>query len=112
MSLGVANDGESTDHEQLTQVSIALLGYAAKPLLAAARVLTWHQADPGRQASTVLKGLRVGNRGNHRTGEYRSDTGNLHQAPTDLGRPRVCPHTPIGLKDLLVDQVQLRNQES
>ena len=47
MDLGIANDGERSCCKQTAQIAIALLAYAAKLLLAAARVLLRYQPDPG-----------------------------------------------------------------
>src|SRR5262245_51010343 len=43
----IANDRHRTGDQQPSQVAIALLGDAAKPLLAAGRMLLGHQSDPG-----------------------------------------------------------------
>ena len=50
--LGSADDRERTDHEHRSEVAVACLGYAPKALFAAARVLSRHQADPGREVAT------------------------------------------------------------
>lgn len=63
MSFGVTDDGERADNQQLAQVSVALLGDAAEPLIAATGVLLRHESDPGREVATGLEGMRIGNAG-------------------------------------------------
>ena len=49
---GVADDGHGAGDQQPSQVSIALLGDAAKPVLAAGRLLLGHQPDPGSKIAS------------------------------------------------------------
>src|SRR5215210_1734242 len=51
MDLRVADDGECSSREQAAQIAIASLTDAAEPLLAAARALLRHEADPGREVT-------------------------------------------------------------
>jgi hypothetical protein len=45
--LAIANDGESAGGKQAAQIAIALFADAAELVLAPARVLLWHEPDPG-----------------------------------------------------------------
>jgi hypothetical protein len=48
----VADDGHRDDDQQPPQISIALLGDAPEPALAAGAVLLRHQPDPGRKTAS------------------------------------------------------------
>ncbi len=100
IALSVSNDGKGADDEHLAQVSIALLGDAAEPLLSAAGVLSRNQTDSGRQVATSLEGRRIGHGGDHGAGQKRPDARDLHQPAADLGRAGVGPDQAIGLQDL------------
>ena len=52
MPLGIADDGERTNDEQLPQITISLLGEPSEPLLAAAGVLPRYETDPRGQVPT------------------------------------------------------------
>jgi hypothetical protein len=49
MDLGIADDGERAGHEQAAQIAVTLFADTAEPVLAPARVLLGHDADPGRE---------------------------------------------------------------
>ncbi len=75
MPLRIADDCERTDHEQLPQVSITLLGDASEPFLAAAGVLPRHQADPGSQVPAGFERPRIRNRRDDRARKHRLQPG-------------------------------------
>src|SRR5689334_3894220 len=64
--LGVSDHGQGSDGQQRAQVAVPMLGDAAEPFLAAARVLLRDQADPGSQIPARLEGLRIGDAGDQR----------------------------------------------
>jgi hypothetical protein len=45
------DNGQRADDQQPPKVSIALFGDAVEPVLAASRVLLWHQSDPGSKTA-------------------------------------------------------------
>ena len=49
MDFGIADDGQCAGREQVAQIAIASLANVAEPVLAAARGLFGHEADPGRE---------------------------------------------------------------
>jgi hypothetical protein len=49
MDLGMADDGERTGYEQAAQIAVTSLADTPKLVLAPARVLLWHEPDPGRE---------------------------------------------------------------
>src|SRR4029079_8246591 len=51
MDLGVTDDGERAGHEQAAQIAVPLFVDIAEPVLASARVLLRHDADPGREVA-------------------------------------------------------------
>ena len=57
--LGVTDDRQGADDQQLSKISIALLGDPAHSLFAAARVLLRHEPDPRRQVPPRLEGLWI-----------------------------------------------------
>src|SRR4029077_20776481 len=82
--LRVADDGHCAGDEQPSQVSIALLGDAAAPILAAGRVLLGHQPDPGGEIASRPERPPVADLGNQGGGDDRADAGNLLQPPARL----------------------------
>src|SRR5258705_10137639 len=83
MFLGIADDGHCAGVEQPPQVSLALLGDAAKPILAAGRVLLRHQPDPGGEIASRPERLPVADLGNQGGGDDRAAR-NLLQPPARL----------------------------
>jgi hypothetical protein len=51
MDLGIADDGKCAGHEQAAQIAVTSIADAAEPVLAPARVLPRHDADPGREVT-------------------------------------------------------------
>jgi len=84
-----------------------LLGNPAKPLLAAARVLLRHQANPGSQVPAVPEGERVRHGCHQRTGQNRPDPWDAHEPPADVGRPGAGHDTSVDLQNLRVHQLEL-----
>ena len=64
-------------NEQSSQVGIAALAHPQQRLLAAAGVLSGHQAQPSRQLPAVVEVLRVAHRCRQRAGGDGADTGHL-----------------------------------
>lgn len=52
MNLGIADHGEWACHEQAAQIGVALLADTAKLGFAPARVLLWHEPNPGREVAS------------------------------------------------------------
>src|ERR1700686_1296417 len=72
-----------SDHQNASQISIALFRDRPELLLAAGRILPWHSPDPGRQIATRPECLWVRDRG--RNG------GRAHQTnPRDAPQPLAC----------------------
>ena len=59
MDLGIADDGKGTGGEQTSQAAITLLADTAKLVLAPARVLLWHEPDPGSEVASRSESLRI-----------------------------------------------------
>src|SRR5215510_265479 len=79
VDLGIADHGECASREQATQIAITLLADAAKPVLAAAGVLLRHEPDPGREVPPRSKGPGIGNTGDQRCCQRRTDAGDRIQ---------------------------------
>src|SRR5262245_40891938 len=79
MDPGIADHGERASREQAAQIAIALLADAAKPVLAAARVLLRHEPDPGREVPPRSEGPGIGNTGDQRCCQRRTDAGDRIQ---------------------------------
>src|SRR5262245_16811991 len=75
MDLGIADHGERAGSEQAAQVAIALFAYAAKLVLASARVLLRHEPDPGREVPTRSESLGVSNARDQSCRQRRTDAG-------------------------------------
>src|SRR5215203_3492643 len=105
--LDMADHGHGADYQHLAQIAVACPRDAAEPLLATARVLLGHKADPCCHVPTALEGGGIGDAGHERPGEQRADARDLHQAATYLGLPRACPDATIVLEDLLLHYSQL-----
>ena len=59
MLVSVTDDRQGSGHQQLPQISVALLGDAAQLLLATTGVLPRHKPDPGSQSTARLEGCGV-----------------------------------------------------
>ncbi len=70
-SLRAADDGHRPDHQQPPQISIALLGDAAEPVLSAGGMPLGHQPDPSRKTAPRREGLPVADLGNQCGGADR-----------------------------------------
>src|SRR5580704_12339301 len=73
MDLGIADNGECAGNEQAAQIAIASFADTAEPVFTSARVLLWHDADPGREVTSRSEGSRVGNSSDHSRGQCRTD---------------------------------------
>src|SRR5476649_1055369 len=82
----VANDGHCPDHQQPPQISIALLGDAAEPVLAAGAVLLGHQSDPGSKTAPRCECLPVADLSNQGGGADRANAWYFRQPPACLAR--------------------------
>jgi hypothetical protein len=79
MDPGIADHGERASREQAAQIAITLLADAAKPVLAAAGVLLRHEPDPGREVPPRSEGPGIGNAGDQRCCQRRTDAGDRIQ---------------------------------
>ena len=52
VDFGVADYGQRAGGEQAAQIAIALFADTAELFPASARVLLWHEPDPGREVSS------------------------------------------------------------
>jgi hypothetical protein len=57
--LGIADDGKGTGGEQTSQAAITLVAGVAKLVLAPARVLLWHEPNPGSEGASRSESLRI-----------------------------------------------------
>ena len=53
---------EGSDHQQRSEITVARLGDVPQTLLAAGRILSWHQTDPGRQVTPRSESMWIGYR--------------------------------------------------
>src|SRR4051812_22544343 len=72
---GPAQHGLRADNEKAPQVRVAALRDAAQPLLAAARVLAGHKADPGGELPARAELRGIGHAGGDERGVHRADAG-------------------------------------
>src|ERR1700704_2298247 len=72
------------DDQELAQIAIAGLGDGAQALLAAGRVLRWHEPDPGGELAAVLEAGRIAGRCEQRAGDDRTDLRDGGEAPAGL----------------------------
>src|SRR5262245_211764 len=79
MDLGIADDGQRARREQAAQIAIALFADTAEPVLAPARVLLWHEPNPGGKFPPRSESLRISDAGDQSGGERGTDAGNLIQ---------------------------------
>jgi hypothetical protein len=59
MDIGIADDGKGTGGKQTSQAAITLLADTAKLVLAPARVLLWHEPNPGSEVASRSESLRI-----------------------------------------------------
>src|SRR5262245_5201308 len=105
--LRVSDHGERPGTEQGAEIAVTRLGDRAKALLAPARVLFRHQADPGREVTTGSKGLGIGDAGNQSRRQHRSDAGNGIEPPTRLARAMPESEDTIKNADLFLEGFEL-----
>jgi hypothetical protein len=79
-----AQVGSSAVHQERAQVAIALASDLPKPLLAAARVLSRGDPQPGGKASSIFEDVRVAHRGHQCRRGLRADRFHPHQSPCGL----------------------------
>src|SRR6201988_204305 len=79
MDPGIADHGERASRKQAAQIAVALLADAAKPVLAPAGVLLRHEPDPGREVTPRSEGPGIGNTGDQRCCQRRTDAGDRIQ---------------------------------
>src|SRR4051794_25665291 len=66
--------GAGTVDQQLAQIRVAALADPAEPLLAAARMLLWNQADPGGKVPPRSEESRIADGGRQRRSGNQPDT--------------------------------------
>src|SRR6516162_2354427 len=79
MAFAVAERRAGAHDQQLAQVTVAHLGDAPEPWLAAGRTLAWRQAEEGGELAPAGEVAHVPDRGHDRRGGDRADAGNGHQ---------------------------------
>jgi hypothetical protein len=88
-------------------LTVARLGDVPGALLAAGRVLSWHQPYPGRQITARFEGMRIGDRGNQCGGNQGTDTGNVIKALTDFAHSMSSKNAAIRIEDLMFHHLKL-----
>src|SRR5262249_12472534 len=71
--------GERARREQAAQIAIALLADTAKLVFTPARTLLRYESDPSREIPSRSEGSWVGNAGDKRCGQRRTDAGDRVQ---------------------------------
>src|SRR5207247_11253061 len=85
-------------------------GDRAQPLLAAARVLSRHQPDPGRKLAPRLEDRRITDRGRNRGRTDHADAWDGLQPAARFTRSMQSMNVPLDLADLLGQSIQLAEQ--
>lgn len=80
MAPGVLDHRCCAHDEWPSQIAIALLGNAAELLLAALRILSRHEPDPGCEIATRLEGARASDRRGDRRGPDHADSRDRFEA--------------------------------
>src|SRR5262245_51203451 len=110
VGLGIADDRERAGHKQAAEITITLFADTAEPVLAPARMLLRHQANPGgevtaRSESPWVSDIR------HQSGcQQWTDTGNVVKPPARFIRPVPGHDHPIEFQNLLLEAEQLTTQ--
>jgi len=106
----VADDGRGANDEQSAQVSVSLFRDAAKPGLAAGRVLLWRQPEPCGElpCRTELVGIGDGCRDSGR-GDH-TDSGDRCQPSARLVLGMPGDQAPFELRDLMAERDDLADQ--
>src|SRR5215831_19674187 len=107
MDLGIADDGESTDGEQTAQVAIALLADTPKLVLAAARMLLWHEPDPGREVTARSESLWISDGGNQGSCQCRTDAWDRIEPPARRVGAVPCHDAAVELQNLYLQGPKL-----
>ncbi len=98
---------ESPNHQDHSQITVTRLGDVPEALLAARRVLPWHQAYPGRQITARFEGMRIGARGSQSGCNQGTDTGNVIKALTDFAHSMPGKNAAIRIEDLMLHHLKL-----
>src|SRR5262249_49740179 len=106
----IANDCHRTCDEQPSQISIALLGDPAESLLAAGRMLSGHQPDPGGKTAARRECLPIPYLGYQRSGDDRADAGNFLEPPAFFTRPVPSMDVFLDRSNLCRDRYILASQ--
>ena len=69
-------DGECTGTEQRSEISVAGFGNVTEPFATAARILLWNKPDPGFEIPPAAEDFRIGDAGDKRGCERRSNARN------------------------------------
>src|SRR5262245_63373785 len=106
---GALDDSERTNDQQASKVAISLLGDGAEPLLAARRVLSRDQSDPGCELASRLEGLWVGHCCHDGGGHDHAEAGDrLKPLARWLGAMDLTDAL-VEPRDLHLNRLQLRN---
>src|SRR5215467_9895125 len=112
MELRIADYGKSTGGEQAAQIAVSLLADAAELVLATARVLLWHEPDPGREIPSPSKRLGIPNARHQRSCKCRADTRDGIKSLAGLVRSVPCHDAAIEGQDLGFQCEQLSSKSS
>jgi hypothetical protein len=80
----MSDHGCRADDQKASQVAVTLLRYSADLLLAACRVLSWHEADPSSELTPGPEGAGICHRRRDGRSADHADTGNSLQTPARL----------------------------
>src|SRR5271168_1456386 len=112
MTFAMAQRRAGAHDQELAQVTVAHLGDASEPWLAAGRALAWRQAEEGGELAPAGEGAGVLDRGHDRRGGDRADAGNGHQPLGRLVRLDRRRKLAVDRSDRLVERVYLTDQRT
>lgn len=99
-----------TMNKQRSKVDIAALADAEQLRLAAAGVLLWHEANPGRELSCVLEVRRIACTGHQRARSHGADARDRFQPTTDFAAAMPQLDLAFELAHLAVEFLQMLQQ--
>src|SRR5580704_1303526 len=107
MDLGIADNSECAGNEQAAQIAVTPFADTTEPVFTSARVLLWHDADPGREVTSRSEGSRVGNSSDQSSGQCRTDARYIVEPPACLVGSVPGHDQTIELQDLSLQRPQL-----
>src|SRR5208282_1616923 len=83
-----------SDHQNASQIAVALFRDRPELVFAAGRILAWYDPDPGRQIATRSKNLRIRDGRCNRGGPDNANSGDALQPLARLARA-MLRHDPF-----------------